>query len=163
MGKYAKDVSFLGVLTALYVALCMAVAPLSFGALQFRVAEVLIVLPFYNKKCSISIILGTFIANFIGPYGIIDAVVGSSASALVCLVIILVKSRLVIAPAAAVINGGMIGAMLYIAVIPEPPALIILMASVAVSCFIVALIGVLAFTGIEKTNPKLIDMIKNKL
>ena len=161
MKKSVKEISLLGVLAALYVALCIVFAPISFAALQFRVAEILIVLPFYNKKYSISIILGTFAANFFFGYGIIDAVIGSAASALVCAVIILAKNKFVIAPAAGIINGVMIGAMLYIFIIDEPPAIIILMASVAVSCFAVALAGVLAFTGIEKTNPRFIGMIKN--
>src|SRR5215469_15707621 len=114
MNKYVKEITVLGVLTALYVALCVASWPLAYGPFQFRVAEVLIVLPFYNKKYSIAVILGTFIANLIGPFGIVDAVVGSAASALVCLVIILAKNKLVIAPAAAIINGLVIGAMIYI-------------------------------------------------
>ena len=36
-----------GLVAALYVALVLAFAPLSFGAVQFRVAEVLTLLPFF--------------------------------------------------------------------------------------------------------------------
>ena len=162
MNKYAKEISLLGVLTALYVALCIASWPLAYGPFQFRIAEVLIVLPFYNKKYSIAIILGTFIANLIGPFGIIDAVVGSAASALVCLIIIIAKNKLIIAPAAAVINGLIIGMMIYVLdAVGDPFAGMMIMGSVAFGVFIVVLAGVLAFAGIEKKNPRLITMIKN--
>ena len=161
MNKYIREISLLGVITALYVALCIASAPLAFTALQFRIAEVLIVLPFYNKKYSVSIILGTFIANLIGPFGIIDAVVGSAASALVCFVIILAKNKIAIAPAAGIINGLIIGAMIYILdAVGDPLAGIIIMGSVAISVFAVVLIGVLIFAGIEKTNPRIIKIIR---
>ena len=162
MNKYAKEISLLGVLTALYVALCVVSWPLAYGPFQFRIAEVLIVLPFYNKKYSIAVILGTFIANLIGPFGIVDAVVGSAASAIVCLIIITAKNKLAIAPAAAVINGLIIGAMIYILdAVGDPLAGIAIAGSVAFGVFAVVLAGVLAFTGLERTNPRIIVMIKD--
>ena len=160
MNKNVREISLLGVFAALYVALCLAIAPLSFGVFQFRVAEILIVLPFYNKKYSAAIILGTFIANLFGYIGIIDAVLGSAASAIVCLVIILVKRKAVIPPAAGVINGIIIGAMLYALEIIPDMGIIAVMGAVALSVFIVTLIGVILFTGLEKTSPKFINMIK---
>jgi len=161
MNKSVREISILGVLTALYVALCVASWPLAYTPLQFRIAEILIVLPFYNKKYSVAIILGTFIANLIGPYGIVDAVVGSFASALVCLVIILVRRKIIIAPAAAIINGIIIGAMINILMgISEPTEILAVMGSVAFFVFIVVLIGVLAFAAIERKNPNFINMLK---
>ena len=158
-----KQVSLLGVLTALYVALCVVSWPLAYGPFQFRIAEVLIVLPFYNKKYSAAVILGTFIANLIGPFGIVDAVVGSAASAIVCLIIIMTRNKIAIAPAAAVINGLIIGAMIYIldTTVSGPMAGIAIAGSVAFGVFAVVLAGVLAFAGLERTNPKVMGMIKD--
>ena len=158
MNKNAREISLLGVFAALYVALCF-VTP-SFGVFQFRVAETLIVLVFYNKKYSAAIILGTFIANLFGEIGIIDAVLGSAASAIVCLIIILAKRKAVIPPAAGIINGIIIGAMLYALEIIPDMGIIAVMGAVALSVFIVTLIGVILFAGLEKTSPKFISMIK---
>ena len=161
MSKSIREISALGILTALYVGLCIVSWPLAYTPLQFRIAETLIVLPFYNKKYSIAIVLGTFIANLIGPYGIVDAVVGSFASALVCLIIIALRSKLVIAPAAGIINGIIIGAMINIIVgISDPAAGLATMASVAFFVFIVVLIGVAGFTAIEKKNPAFVNMLR---
>jgi hypothetical protein len=84
---------------------------------------------------------------------------GTLATIIVTLVIITVKSKLIIAPAAAAINGVVIGLMLrYIFEVPY--ALPFCMASVALGEFVVVLAGVMIFSGIEKINPKFIDMIK---
>ena len=158
MSKNIRQLTLMGIIAALYVALCFIFAPISYGAVQFRIAEILIVLPFYNKKYSVPVILGTFISNIL-IYGIYDMIFGTLATALVCLIIILFKNKIIIAPAAAVINGIVIGLMLYF-LFDDPNALWFIMTTVAIGEFTVVLIGVLAFTGIEKINSKFIDMIK---
>ncbi|MCL2096220.1 MAG: QueT transporter family protein [Oscillospiraceae bacterium] len=155
-----RELTKMGVIAALYVALCYAFAFMSYGFAQFRVAEMLLLLVFYNKKYAVPVIIGTFIANQL-MYGFVDMVFGTLATVLVCLVIIIFKNRIVIAPAAAVINGVIIGLMLYY-LVPDDfgVSLPYIMSSVAAGEFAVVLTGVLAFAGIEKTNPKFIDMIK---
>jgi len=160
MSKNISLICKMGVIAALYVALCYVSAPLSYGPIQFRIAEVLLVLPFYNKKYCIPVIIGTFIANQL-MYGLIDMIIGTFATVLVCLVIILAKNKLVIIPAATVINGVIIGLMLYYFIPEDLGALWFIMTTVAIGEFTVVLIGVLAFTGIEKVNKKFIDMLKN--
>ena len=160
MSKNISLICKMGVIAALYVALCYVSAPLSYGPIQFRIAEVLLVLPFYNKKYCIPVIIGTFIANQL-MYGLIDMIIGTFATVLVCLVIIFAKNKLVIIPAATVINGVIIGLMLYYFIPEDLGALWFIMTTVAIGEFTVVLIGVLAFTGIEKVNKKFIDMLKN--
>jgi len=159
MSKNIKTIAKMGVIAALYVVLCYVSAPLSYGPIQFRIAEILLVLPFYNKKYCIPVIIGTFIANQL-MYGLIDMIVGTFATVLVCLAIILVKKKFIIIPAATVINGVIIGLMLYYFIPEDFGALWFIMATVAIGEFAVVLIGVLAFTGIEKANRKFIDMIR---
>jgi len=154
----------MGMVAGMYVALCYAFAFMSYNGdlLQFRIAEILIVLTLYNKKYCIPVILGTFIANQL-MFGWIDMVIGTFATVLVLSVIILAKNKrvqkIIAAPAAAIINGVIIGLMLYYIVgIPVP--LWVLIANVAIGEFAVVLFGVLAFSGLEKANPKFIDMLK---
>ena len=158
--QYIAQITKMGIIAALYVALCYIFAFMSYGpVLQFRIAEILLVLAFYNKKYCIPVIIGTFIANQL-MYGVIDMIIGTFATILVCLVIISVKNKIIIAPAAAIINGIIIGLMLYF-IFEESYALWFIMANVAAGEFVVVLAGVLAFTGIEKINPKFINLIKN--
>ena len=148
----------MAVIAALYVALCYIFASVSYGPVQFRIAEILLVLTFYNKKYSIPVILGTFLANML-MYGLYDMILGTLATALVCLIIIVCKNKIVIAPAAAIINGVIIGLMLKF-IFDEPGALWFIMATVAIGEFAVVLAGVLAFAGIEKSNKKFVNLLK---
>jgi len=154
IAKLAK----LAATAALYVALCYAFAFVSYGPVQFRIAEMLIVLPYYDKKYTASLIVGTFVAN-IFMYGIFDMIFGTLATALVCLVVVLTKTKKIIAPAAAIVNGLVIGAMLRY-IFAEPGAFWAIGLSVAVGEFAVVLAGVLTFAGIEKTNKKFIEFLK---
>jgi len=159
MNPQVKLIAKMGVIAALYVALCYAFAFMSYGPVQFRIAEILLILAFYNKKYSIPVILGTFIANMF-MYGLYDMIFGTLATVLVLLVIITVKNKIIIAPAAAIINGVIIGLMLYYFIPDDLGALWFIMATVALGEFVTVFAGVLAFTAIEKTNQKLINMLK---
>ena len=75
-----RKISFAGVIAALYVAMVLAGAMVSFGPLQFRFAEVLTVMPFFFPIAVPGLFVGCLIANMFSPYGLIDVVVGSLAS-----------------------------------------------------------------------------------
>jgi len=81
VGKVRKVV-FAGVIAALYIALTIASYPLAFEAVQFRISEALAILPFFFPFAVPGLFIGVFIANLFGPYGLPDAIVGSSASLL---------------------------------------------------------------------------------
>ena len=82
------------VIGALYAALTM-INPLAYGPIQFRVSEILCILPFFFPESAVGLAVGCVIANIIGPYGIIDIVFGSLATLLagVCTAIIGAKAR----------------------------------------------------------------------
>ena len=82
------------VIGALYAALTM-VNPLSYGPIQFRVSEVLCILPFFFPASAVGLTIGCVIANVIGPYGAIDIIFGSLATLLagICTAAIGVRAR----------------------------------------------------------------------
>src|SRR5690554_5700808 len=86
-----KDFGIEVTIAALYVVLVVAFYFMSFQAIQLRIAEILLVLVLFNKKHTIGIVFGTFIANWIGEFKIVDAFFGSFASLIVCLLLILLK------------------------------------------------------------------------
>lgn len=68
---------------AIYVVLTVVLTPyMSYQAIQFRVAEVLLILFLFNSKYALGILVGTFISNLFSPFGVIDWVVGTGASAI---------------------------------------------------------------------------------
>ena len=55
-----------GVVAAIYVVLCLALQPLSYGAVQVRVAEALCLLPVFGAEYIVGVVLGCFLANLLG-------------------------------------------------------------------------------------------------
>jgi uncharacterized membrane protein len=72
------------VVAALYVALCLALAPFSYGAVQVRVAEALCLLPVFGSEYIVAVTLGCLLANLLGST-ILDVVFGTLATLLACL------------------------------------------------------------------------------
>ena len=63
-----RNVVRISIIAALYTVLTVALAPISYGPLQFRIAEFLKVFVLYNPWLSIGIGMGTFFANLSSPY-----------------------------------------------------------------------------------------------
>ena len=73
------------VVAAIYVVLCMALQPLSYGAVQVRVAEALCLLPVFGAEYIVGVVLGCFLANLLGST-LVDVIFGTLATLLACLV-----------------------------------------------------------------------------
>ena len=65
---------------SLYAALTMLLAPISYGAIQFRLSEALCVLPFFFPYTSVGLFLGCAAANTLSAAGLLDVVFGSLAT-----------------------------------------------------------------------------------
>lgn len=65
------------VIAALYAAITMALAPISYGQIQFRVSEAMTLLAFIDPLYIPGLVLGCVLANLSSPLGAIDVVVGS--------------------------------------------------------------------------------------
>ena len=68
-----------GMVAALYVVLCMALQPFSYGAVQVRVAEALCLLPVFGAEYIFGVVLGCFLANLLGST-IVDVIFGTLAT-----------------------------------------------------------------------------------
>lgn len=66
-----------GLISALYVAVTYALAPFSFGPLQFRVSEALTVLPILYPEAIPALFVGVLLANILGGLGLADIIGGS--------------------------------------------------------------------------------------
>ena len=75
------------VVGALYAVLTMVLAPISYGALQFRVSEVLCILPFFMPSTAWGLFVGCIVANLMSTAGVLDVVFGSLATLITCLCI----------------------------------------------------------------------------
>ena len=78
----------MALVAAVYAALTMVLAPISFGPVQARISEALTILPFFFPETAIGLTIGCAIANTMSMYGILDIVFGSLATLLSSLVMI---------------------------------------------------------------------------
>lgn len=80
-----------GLISALYVVLCLAFQPLSFGPVQIRFAEALTLLPIFGAEYIPALVLGCFLSNFLGST-LVDVLFGTLATLLACLVTYFVRN-----------------------------------------------------------------------
>ncbi len=73
------------VIAALYAAITMALAPISYGQIQFRISEAMTLLAFIDPWYIPGLVLGCVLANLSSPLGPIDVAVGSFATLLALL------------------------------------------------------------------------------
>ena len=103
-----------GMIAALYVVLTVSLAPLSYGPVQFRVAEALTLLPFYLSEAVPGLFVGCVIANFFGGYGLIDVLVGGSATLLAAFLTQKTRRLWQAALPPVLVNALFIGVMLHL-------------------------------------------------
>jgi len=113
-----------GLIAGLYVILTLMppLDQIAFYAIQFRISEALLLLIFFRKDYVFGIVIGTFLANLLGPtsFGFIDAVLGSLVSLLVGILIGKSKSIYVAFLFPIVLNAVYLGFFLPI-MIPDLP------------------------------------------
>lgn len=105
----------LALVAALYAGLTLAVPGLSFGPIQFRLSELLVLLCFYRRDYSISLILGCFIANCFSPMALMDMIFGTLATAIAVIPMFSVKNIWLASLLPVISNAVIIGIELYIA------------------------------------------------
>lgn len=90
MNKDLRRILQNAVYAALYVALCYVFQPISFAAIQIRIAEAFCILPLFDDMAIISISIGCFLSNLLLS-GIIDAIFGTLATVIGLICIKLIK------------------------------------------------------------------------
>lgn len=88
--KKPKTIAMTGVIAALYFVLGIVFSAISFGAIQFRVPNMLYQLVAFNKKYYFGLVLGVVLTNMASPLGWYDMVFGvlTTVTGLGCAVLI---------------------------------------------------------------------------
>lgn len=79
----AVSIAKMALVTALYIAVTVFLAPFSFGVVQLRFSELFNYLPLFNKRYIWAVTLGVAIANLASPLGLVDVAIGSLSTLLV--------------------------------------------------------------------------------
>jgi uncharacterized membrane protein len=67
-----RRVVITGIIAALYAVLTVTLNPISFGPLQFRAANLLMALMFFDVDYCFGLALGIFLGNLTSPFGALD-------------------------------------------------------------------------------------------
>ncbi|WP_026894389.1 QueT transporter family protein [Clostridiisalibacter paucivorans] len=103
----------IGVIAAVYAAVTMSLQPISYGAIQFRLSEIMVLLAFIDPVYIPGLVLGCAIANVFSPLGIVDVVVGTFATFLSVYMISKSKNIFMASIWPVVMNGVFIGGELH--------------------------------------------------
>ncbi len=142
-----KNITLLSLIAALYVALSLVLAPISFGIVQFRIAEVLVLLCFFKKEFCISLVVGCFITNLFSPFGL-DILFGTLHT-LISVIFIANSKHLFVASLWPSIFSFIVGFELYL--YGEP--LFIATLGVLIGEFVVVtILGVLLFSSLKNSR-----------
>ncbi len=141
---------------AMYAAMTMLL-PFSYLGFQFRLAELLVLLVFIDKRYIYGLTLGCLVANLGSPLGPVDIIFGTLATFIALYLITKTTNLLVATLWPAIINGIIIGQVLY-RVLGLP--LLLSMGQVFFGEFVVVtLMGYFLFKRILK-DPRLVEMIR---
>ncbi|MRZ79601.1 QueT transporter family protein [Paeniclostridium sordellii] len=163
MTNKTKKLVMTSLVAAIYAVLTLVLGAISYGPIQFRIAEIMVLLTFIKKDYIWGLTIGCFLANVIGPYGAPDIIFGTTATFLSVYAIYLTgkamkgkKYAILIASIwPTLINAVIIGFMLNIFV---GMPLILSMIQVGFGEFVViTIIGVPVYKIIGKKYIKLLE------
>lgn len=159
--KNINHVEFLvksSIVAAIYAALTMLL-PFSYLGMQFRVAELLVLLVFIDKRYIYGLTLGCLIANLGSPLGPVDVIFGTLATLIALLLIARTKNLLLATLWPALVNGIIIGLLLYYLL--DLPFLLSAAQVFLGEFVVVTLIGYFLFKRIMRDR-KLVEIIRFK-
>lgn len=88
-----KKVVIESIVAAIYVVLVFSLQFMSFDAIQFRIAEALLVLVYFSPNHIVGLLVGTILSNLFSSLGVIDLLFGTIASLIALVLMLLVKKQ----------------------------------------------------------------------
>ena len=116
-----RSLAVSGLVAAVYAVVTLLFAPISYGQIQVRISEALTVLPYIMPQAVPGLFIGCFIANFIGGFGVLDVILGSSATLIAALLTARMPNVYLAALPPVVVNMAVVGG--YLSVIMDVPFL----------------------------------------
>lgn len=110
-----RSVCLSAMIAALYAALTLLLAPISYGAIQCRISEAMTLLPILLPQAIPGLVIGCLVTNLLSPVAIWDVIFGTLATLIAALgTYWLRKKPLLAALCPVVANGVIVGVMLAV-------------------------------------------------
>lgn len=149
----------IGIVAAIYFALTIVFSAISYGPIQFRVAEILNMLTFYHPMFGPGITLGVFLSNINSPLGLYDLFFGTLHTAISLFFMARTKNK-ILASLWPSIFSFIIGFELFLLYGGGFKGFLSMTLSVMVSELFICTFISLAVYGILEKNKAFQDMIK---
>lgn len=155
-----KNLVRTALVAAIYATLTLILAPISYGAVQFRISEMLMLLAFINPLYITGLTIGCLIANILGGLGLLDIIFGTLATFLSALAMYqtskLIKNKNIALVVASlwptIFNGLIVG---WVVSVSASLPLFITMLQVGFGeIVVITIVGVPVFKLLEKTKLK---------
>lgn len=154
----AQNLTRLAMVAAMYAVLTVVTSELSYGGIQYRLSEILVLLCFYRKDYAPALIVGCAIANLFSPLGLVDVIVGSIATAIAVIPMYYMKNIYLAALLPVVSNGIIVGIELTV-LLAEAPLWFNMLTVAFGELVVVGVLGVLVFKLIFDKNPAMLRLI----
>ena len=141
-------------IAALYAALTLALAPISYGLIQVRLSEFMTLLAFVDRKYVPGLVLGCFLANIGSPLGAADLAIGTLAT-FIAVYAMRFCPNIYLASLMPVLSNGIIISLelLWLDLLPAGVLLYTAMGYIALGEFVsVSLVGVLLTRMLMKNH-----------
>ena len=154
-----------GMTAAIYVVLTVVFQPISFGAIQVRIAEIMTLRPILSPYAVPGLFVGCLLANWLGGGIWFDVALGSVATLLAAICTRKYREKPPLAALfPAIFNGLIVGPVVYFAYVRAPgdpvsvPTLLFNMATVALGELAVCYaLGLPMIYGLKKLPSKLFE------
>ena len=114
MHFHVKSLARAGMIAAIYAALTLIFAPISFNAVQFLISEAMTVLPILLPEAVPGLAVGCLVANILGGAALPDVIGGTLATLIAAILTRTLRKKPVLAMASpVVINGLIVGPLVY--------------------------------------------------
>lgn len=121
MCSNTRSLTRAAIIAAIYVALTFIFQPISFGAIQFRIAEALMLLPVLMAEAVPGLFIGCLLANLLCGGIWFDVILGSLATLLAAIAVRKLRNLPAAAAAMpAIFNGLIVGPVVYFAYVHAP-------------------------------------------
>ena len=125
--KSTQKIAIAALIACIYAVITVSLNFLSYGPVQFRIAEGLTVLPYFSPYAIPGLFVGCILSNIISPMGLPDLIFGSMATLIAAIITYYVgksnlKFKKLLAPLPSVIvNAVIIGFMLKVLYVKDVP------------------------------------------
>ena len=140
-------------IAALYTAITVVLAPISYGPMQVRVSEALTILPMFTPAAIPGLFVGCIIANLMGGAVILDVIFGSIATLIGAIGGYFLRFNRWLVPIPTIVSNTVIIPFVlrygYGVQIPLPLSMLYIFIGEVVGCY---LLGEILASGLLKTN-----------